>query len=177
MRDRLDRVVGGVLGAAVLACIIAAVAIRPTPLSTADARRWIAIAGDRAASTHLLHRTFSLDEVDVGPARTPYAGQTASVPRGANFVVSGWALDPQRRSSTRVVFRVDRGPWRSARVRLPRPDVATALELPGAADSGFAAIAPTGALAPGEHELELATVGARGPQPIPERAHFTVVAR
>ena len=173
MRNRSDGAVAGILGAAILTCIIAAVAIQPTPLSSADAQRWIRIASGGSSSAHLPHQTFSLDEVAVGPMRAPYTDQRVTVPRGASLAVTGWALDPQLRASSRVIFRIDRGPWHPTRDHLPRPDVAKAFELPNAVNSGFTASVMVASLAPGVHQLELATVGLRM-EPIPEKVGFTV---
>ncbi|HEX3463923.1 MAG TPA: hypothetical protein VHS78_07750 [Candidatus Elarobacter sp.] len=162
MSDRYDRAVAGLLAAAVLTCAVAVVAVRPAPLPAEDAARWIALAAQDGSSHHRYGRSWWVDTLDVGSQRLPYAAQVVTVAPGERLAVGGWALDPRSRlPAARLLYRVDGGPWRPARYHLARPDVAARLQLTGAEDFGYLAEVPTGGLAPGPHELTLAT-GDRG---------------
>jgi len=156
-----DRAVTWVLLAGAAVCAGAALTIRPAPLPAAAGARWIALAA-RTEHARKLRTSWRVESVEVGGRHVDYIGQVLLLERGEPLRLTGFALDPVlHRSGARLVYRVDAGPWREARYHLPRPDVATALDVPGAADSGFEAVLRTGALAPGSHTLQLATGTAR----------------
>ncbi|MBV8371256.1 MAG: hypothetical protein JO036_20255 [Candidatus Eremiobacteraeota bacterium] len=159
MSNRFEGAVTWVLVAGAVGCAAAALALRPAPLPATAGARWIALA---ARTEHEQLRTsWRLEGVDVAGRHVDYIGQVLLIERGEQLRLTGFALDPVlHRSGARLVYRVDAGPWREARYHLPRPDVATALGAPGAADSGFEAVLATGALAPGSHTLQLATATA-----------------
>jgi len=176
--DRYDRAVTGILAVGVLGCLVAVGAARTAPLPAADGARWIAIA-DRAGGSgkHVFRRTWQIDAFDAGASHLDYSDQPPAVRRGDRFAVSGWAIDPVlRRSPVKVEYRLDGGAWHQARSHIARPDVAVALSLSGAGDTGYAAEIATAALAPGPHELELATAGRGGLAPMSPAVRFVVSA-
>lgn len=163
MSDRDDRAVTGLLGAGVLACAVAALALRPAPLPASDAARWESLAAWHGGPAHVFGRSWVVDTLAVGVNRQPFADQTIPFHRGERFGAAGWALDPRtRRPAAAVLERLDGGPWRPARYHIARPDVLSRIG-PGTEASGFEATVETGGLAPGRHELELATAGQGGP--------------
>lgn len=175
MRDRFDRAVTGVLAACVLICAGAAVSLRPAPLPVADASRWIALAKTSLGRQPVYLISWQIDAIDAGPQHLGYPAQLPPIRAGERLAIAGWALDPaRRRTAAGVDYRIDRGPWRPAQYHLPRPDVAVTKGLTGSADSGYAAVVPTGALAPGTHTLELAVTGAHGRQAMTPTVRFTV---
>jgi hypothetical protein len=174
VRDPFDRAVAGLLGAGVLACGAAALALRPAPLPAAAGARWEALAA-RADREPRINRTWAIDSYAAGEQNVVYAGQVLALRRGEPLAFSGWAFDPEvRKTAARLLYRVDGGAWREARYHLPRPDVPVALSAPGTGDSGFAVEVRTGPLAPGPHELELATSAARGLKPMTPPVRFVV---
>lgn len=175
---RFDRIVAGLLAAGVLACAAAAVMLRPAPLPAADAARWIGLAQRSDAENAVLHRSWDIDTIDAGGDRVPFTAGIPPLRRGERFAVTGWAVDPGlREPAGGVEFRVDGGAWRPARYPLPRPDVAAALNMPGASGSGYRAEVSTGALAPGRHELEFATTGGHRRLPMMPVLTFEITVR
>jgi hypothetical protein len=176
--DRFDRAVTGMLAAAALTCAVAAAMLRPEPLPAADAPRWIELAKHGHGEPHLFGITWRIDAIDAGTVHLTYTEQILPLRRGDRLAVRGWALDPTlRRTAAGVEYRLDRGPWHHAHYHLPRPDVVAALNLTGSADSGYSVTIPTAALAPGPHELELATAGAQGLRRMSPTLRFDVTAR
>lgn len=175
MTDRFDRLVVRLLALGALTAAAAAILIPHAALGTDVARRWLRIAGDETATTHVLHRTYTIDRAGAAGRSSEYSAGEIAVPRGTELVADGWALDPSSRGEPDAVeFRIDRGPWMPAVAHRPRPDVAQAFGLPAAIKAGFAITVPTTRLAFGPHTLELATVtrGARAPFGTP--IHFSV---
>ncbi len=175
MSDSLDRVVRAGIGAGILACVVAAVALPTSPLAGSVRARW---SSGSPAVRHVLHRTFTIDATAVAGRERPYASAPLSVPAGTGLAVRGWAFDPAtRRSADRFVYRVDRGPWRDAAYHLPRPDVAAAFALPGALASGFRADLPAGTLSRGTRRVTFATIVGTATQPIPQVLTVIVTGR
>ena len=161
MSKGFDGAVTSLLAAAAVACAAGALVLRPAPLPAADGARWIALAA-HIEQAQKLRTSWRVEGVQVAGRHVDYSGQVVLLKRGEALRLTGFAFDPVlRRSSSRLVYRVDAGPWREARYHLPRPDVATALDAPGAGNSGFDAILRTGPLAPGSHKVQLATGTAR----------------
>ncbi|MDQ6943013.1 MAG: hypothetical protein M3169_10945 [Candidatus Eremiobacteraeota bacterium] len=175
MSDSLDRVVRAGIGAGILACVVAAVAVPTSPLAGSARARW---SSGNPVARHVLNRTYTIDATAIAGRERPYAGAPLSVPGRDDVSVRGWAFDPAtRRSADRFVYRVDGGPWRDAAYHLPRPDVAAALGLPDALASGFRADVAAGALAPGTHRVAFATIAGTATQPIPQALTVVVTAR
>jgi hypothetical protein len=176
--DRFDRAVTGMLAAAALTCAVGAAMLQPEPLPAVDAARWIELAKRTHGDEHRFGSTWRIDTIDVGATRLSYTDQILRLPQGDQLTVRGWALDPAlRRTAADVEYRLDRGSWHHARYHLPRPDVGVALNPTGSGDSGYSVAVPTAALAPGPHELELATVGPHGLRRMRPALRFDVTVR
>lgn len=174
MSKGFEGAVTWLLVAGAVGCAAAGLALRPAPLPAAAGARWIALAA-RTEHERKLRTSWRLEGVEVAGRHVDYIGQVLLLQRGEQLRLTGFALDPVlRRSGARLVYRVDAGPWRAARYHLPRPDVARALDAPGAADSGFEAVLTTAALAPGAHTLQLATGTARVPRTLSPALPFVV---
>ena len=175
MSDSLDRVVRAGIGAGILACVVAAVVVPTSPLTGSARAIW---SSGKAVSRRVPRRTFTIDTTAAAGVERPYARAALSIKRGDGLAVRGWAFDPAtRRSAERLVYRVDRGPWRDAAYHVPRPDVAAAFALPGALDSGFRADVASSALAPGTHRVTFAMITRTIELPIRESVTVVVRAR
>lgn len=173
MSDSLDRAVLFGLGAGILACAVAAIAVPSSPLATSARAKW---STGSAVFRHIANRTFTIDATIVGGRERPYARAPLVLRAGSGLAVRGWAFDPAlRRSAERLVYRIDGGAWRDASYHVPRPDVAAAFGMPALADTGFRADLPAGALGPGTHHVKLATMTGTGVQQLPDE--LTVVVR
>jgi hypothetical protein len=162
--DRYDRAVTALVGAGVLTCAVAVAVVRPAPLPASDAARWAALAAHNGSDRHQYGRSWQIDDFATGAGEEqPYVGQVLPVRQGRSFTVWGWALDPRaRRPAARLLERIDGGPWRPARYGVARPDLALRFDLGSADGAGYGAEVATAGLAPGRHELTLATADARG---------------
>ncbi len=157
-----------VIGAAALACVLLIAVQRPVTLPLQAAALWRAPAFQPAARPPQFGRTYYIDGVTVGAAGSPEQVVPSSsvehadvvvVVRGQRVAVRGWAIDPDNGwvAADRFVFRVDRGPWQTAQYHQRRPDVAIALALSLAAESGFSFDLGTSVLRAGTHTIEMAT--------------------
>jgi phosphoglycerol transferase len=103
------------------------------------------------------------DQVDqIGENRAPWGAGTAQIRRSQEAKVSGWAIDAPRRSPAAGVDVVVDGMVFPTTYGTHRNDVAEYFRQPGYRDSGFTAIIPANAIAPGEHWLSIRVVTADG---------------
>ena len=152
----LDRVIVALISTAAIAACLAAALIRSTPLPAASGNAWSSLNG--AWQNHIAAVTFAVDAVGQPGQLHPLRRGADRLVRGREFIVQGWAFDPQgRQTAQQLLYRVDGGAWHESRYHLQRADVAAYFGLPPIADSGFIVEIPTRTLRAGTHAAELAT--------------------
>jgi hypothetical protein len=96
-----------------------------------------------------------------------------SVPRDAQLIVSGWALDSSARSVAAGVYLcIDDDRCAIGQYGFDRPDVATATQNPAFRKCGFIVETAITDLAPGMHRLTLRIVTADGAAYLPAPHQF-----
>lgn len=178
MSDPFDAAARGLMIAAAGACLVTAAIVRPHGLPTGVRAGVMQQAAAQANGGHAQAHTFVIDGVSSGSGEKPFDARAIVVRRGMTVEVRGWAIDPVApRSAAGFAVRVDDGAWQAATYHLARPDVANALGLANAADSGFLVRVPTRSLRAGLHVLTLATVAANGERAVlPQQIRLDVRA-
>jgi hypothetical protein len=176
--DRFDPVIRGVIGLGVAACVVTAALLHPAPLPDQARTSWLRVSQQQVSGKHLVRYTFVVDTVQPGNTPQPFDDKPIAIAPGTQVAIRGWAFDPGlRRTADRFVYRIDGGSWHDSRYHIARPDVAIALGVPDAADSGFEVQLRTSALRAGRHTIELATIAkAYPPNRLPERVVIDVKA-
>jgi hypothetical protein len=142
-----------VVTAIALLPLATAIFIRPAPLPPKEP----AAPTSRPSLSIQPPGTYAIDAVIIDGRVVAPVSRTLRVKRGQSLFVAGWALDTHTMDEAAgLAVSIDRGtPQRLAGYGLPRSDVAMALGIPEAGQSGFRARVPIERLGPGMHVLQL----------------------
>jgi hypothetical protein len=121
------------------------------------------IVHENQASRFIRGKTYAFDKIIYAKTEIILSDVPVVVPTGTSITITGWVIDWKTNAPpAQLTVRVDHGP--AAPVlndRLPRPDVAAALQNSAAANSGFEATIPPSQLPSGIHRIRLSLIGAR----------------
>lgn len=153
------------LGAIAVALVLLALALHPQPFPPGAASYSNASVAPPVVDRPMLPgKTYALDVVtSAGRQQLVGSPDPFYVLRGRGVSVTGWVLDPRTMSPPKALkVAVDRGPFARVSVYgLDRPDVATALGIPQAENSGFRADVSLAKAPAGKHEIRFALVDQR----------------